>query len=330
MTESGLRVATAPLNEADGPRVAWLLEGAFGADEKPDIYVTPTVKAMDGDVSHDTFAWIEAAAGRPVSACWLGRPADEPRIGTLGEVYTDPSWRRQGFAHRTCAALIERFDAEGGRWLFLATSEEEAARIYRRLGFEPFPEGLMRRVRPAGVPFENEWFAPSAVAVRPVHRGDLVRLVALYSAPNPWASIAWMDGIYSRDHVTHDRCNSMIKHTWAATRAGAWLGLTNAQGAIVGALPMEPAGNERDPIEARLDVFVHPAFRSAARTLLEAAVDEARRRGWRWLTAQVTAADAEKAGVLEAADFREVATLPAAMRFGGREHDARLLRLAVE
>ena len=89
---------------------------------------------------------------------------------------------------------------------------------------------------------------------------------------------------------------------------------------------MEPAGNERDPIEARLDVFVHPAFRSAARTLLEAAVDEARRRGWRWLTAQVTAVDADKTGILEAAGFREVATLPAAVRFGGREHDARLLR----
>src|SRR5688572_23072724 len=125
-----VRVATAPLDEVDGPRVAWLLEGAFGADEKPDMYVTPTVKAMDGDVSHDTFAWIEGA-GRPVSACWLGRPADEPRIGTLGEVYTDPAWRRRGFAHRTCAALIEQFDGAGGRWLFLATSEEESARIYR-------------------------------------------------------------------------------------------------------------------------------------------------------------------------------------------------------
>ena len=188
----------------------------------------------------------------------------------------------------------------------------------------------MRRVRPAGEAFEDEWFAPSPVAIRPVHRGDLVRLVALYSAPNPWASIAWMDGIYSRDHVTHNRCNSMIKHTWAATRAGAWLALTNAQGAIVGALAMEPTGNERDPIEARVDVFVHPAFQSDAGTLLDAAIDEARRRGWRWLTAQVTAVDVEKAGVLETAGFRELATLPAAVRFRGREHDARLLRLALE
>jgi GNAT superfamily N-acetyltransferase len=324
-----LRVATAPLDETDGPRVAWLLEGAFGADEKPDIYVTPTIKAMDGDVSHDTFAWIEAD-GRAVSASWLARPGDEPRIGTLGEVYTDPAWRRRGLAHRTCAALIERFDAAGGRWLFLATGEEEAARIYRRLGFEPFPEGLMRRVRPAGTAFEDEWFAASPTRVRTVHRGDLVRLVALYSSPNPWISIAWMDGIYSRDHVTHNRCNSMIKHTWAATRAGTWLALTNGQGAIVGTLPLEPSGNERDPIDARVDLFVHPAFRSSAGTLLDAGVSEARSRGWRWLTAQVTMEDAEKGEILASAGFRQAATLPAAVRFGGRDHDVRLLRLALE
>ena len=323
-----LRVATAPIPEEPGARVGWLLEGAFGADEKPDIYVTPTIKAMDADVSANEFAWVEAG-GQPVSACWLGRPADEPRIGTLGEVYTDPEWRRRGFARRTCAALVERFDAGGGRWLFLATDTADAARIYRSLGFEPFPEGLMRRARPTGLEFEPEWFHPSAVTVRPMHRGDLVRLVALYSAPNPWVSIAWMDGIYSASHVTHNRCNSMIKHTWLATRAGAWLGLTNAEGALVGAAPVEPSGNERDPVEGRLDLFVHPAFTTDAGILLGAALDAARARGWRWLSAQLTDDDVEKASLLEEAGFREVARLPTAVRFGGRQRDVRLLRAAL-
>jgi hypothetical protein len=163
-----------------------------------------------------------------------------------------------------------------------------------------------------------------------VHRGDLVRLVALYSNPNPWVSIAWMDGIYSRDHVTHNRCNSMIKHTWAATRAGAWLALANDQGALVGTLPLEPTGNERDPIEARMDLFVHPAFGSSAGALLAAGVAEARSRGWRWLTVQVTPEDEAKAELLAGAGFREVALLPAAVRFEGRVHDVRLLRLALE
>ena len=323
-----LRVATAPLPAAAGARLTWALEGAFGADEKPDIYVTPMAKGMDAAVSRDEFAWIEAD-GRAVSASWLGRPADEPRIGTLGEVYTDPAWRRRGFAHRTCGALVERFDAGGGRWLFLATDTADAARIYRSLGFEPFPEGLMRRVQPAGRSFEDEWFRPSAVTVRAIHRGDLVRLVALYAAPNPWLSIAWMDGIYSASHVTHNRCNSLIKHTWLATRAGAWLGLTNVEGAIVGAAPLEPTGNERDPVEARLDLFVHPAFRSTADRLLQAALAEARERGWRWLSVQVADGDDDKASVLAEAGFRDVATLPAAIRIGGRDRDVRLLRLAL-
>jgi len=328
LPEARLRVATAPIPEDPGARVGWLLEGAFGADEKPDIYVTPTIKAMDGDVSANEFAWVEAG-GRPVSACWLGRPADEPRIGTLGEVYTDPKWRRRGFAHRACAALVERFDAGGGRWLFLATGAADAARIYRSLGFEPYPEGLMRRVRPTGVDFESQWFRSSAVTVRPIHRGDLVRLVALYSAPNPWVSIAWMDGIYSASHVTHNRCNSLIKHTWLATRTGAWLGVFNAEGALVGAAPLEPSGNERDPVEGRLDLFVHPGFAADAGTLLGAALDAARARGWRWLTAQVTDEDAEKAALLEAANFREIARQPAGVRVGGRLRDVRLLRAAL-
>jgi GNAT superfamily N-acetyltransferase len=323
-----LRIATAPLPDEAGARLTWALEGAFGADEKPDIYVTPTAKGMDAAVSHNEFAWIEAG-DRAVSASWLGRPADEPRIGTLGEVYTDPAWRRRGFAHRTCAALVERFDAGGGRWLFLATDTADAARIYASLGFEPYPEGLMRRVRPVGRAFEDEWFAPSAVVVRPIHRGDLVRLVALYSAPNPWLSIAWMDGIYSASHVTHNRCNSLIKHTWLATRAGAWLGLTNAEGAIVGAAPLEPSGNERDPVEARLDLFVHPAFTGSASTLLAAALAEARRRSWRWLLVHIADGDEEKAALLEGVGFRSVVTLSTAVRIGGRERAVRLLRLAL-
>ena len=324
-----LRVAPAPLPAPEGGRLAWALEGAFGADDKPDIYVTPTAKGMDEDVARNAFAWVDVGE-QVVSASWLAGPRDDPRIGTLGEVWTDDVWRERGFATRTTRALTDRFDAAGGRWLFLATDAGgNAARIYSRLGFEPHPEGLMRRELPAGSDFASEWFAPSRTTIRPIHRGDLVRIVALYAAPNPWLSMAWMQGFYSASHVTHNRCNSMVKGTWLATRAGAWLGLFNSEGALVGSAPLEPSGNERTPIDGRLDLFVHPWFVRDAGALLDAAVETATRLGWRWVTAQALPGDDEKAALLAERGFRDVARLPGAVRIGGRDLDARLTRLAL-
>ena len=45
----------------------------------------------------------------------------------------------------------------------------------------------------------------------------------LYATPAPWQSVCWMQGLYAAGHVIHDRCNSLVKHTWQATRPGAWL-----------------------------------------------------------------------------------------------------------
>ena len=318
----------APLPFDAGSRLSWFLEGAFGVDEKPDLYVTAAAKGLFEGVARNHFAWAEID-GQVVSTAWAMTPAGDPTIGTLGEVFTDPGRRGQGFAPAVCAALLEGFDAAGGRLIFLATGNPSAARIYDALGFEPYPRGLMRRDRDGwgSRTFDAEWWAESATTIRPIDWGDTPRVVMLYSAPNPWLSACWMQGIYSPTHVTHDRCNSLVKHTWVATRPGAWLGLFNERGALVGSGPMEPAGFEKEPLGANIDFFVHPTFTAHARRLLDAMAANGRARGWRWLRAELGDGDDTKAKLFELAGFREVGREPEALSIGGVRQGIRILRV---
>lgn len=315
-----------PLPPEVGPRLTWFLEGVFGADEKPDLFVTAAAKGMYEEVARHAFGWAERD-GAIVSAAWTMTPHDDPRIGTLGEVYTDPAWRGRGMAGRVCQALLDRFDDAGGRVIFLASENPVARRIYDRLGFLSFPRGLMRRERPPDEMFDEQWFRPGQLSIRLVHPGDTPRLVALYSAPSQWLSVASPQGLYSAGRVTHDRCNSLVKHTWVATRAGAWFAMANAEGALVGSGPMEPRGNEREPLGAEIDIFVHPAFVDHAGLLLARMVQEGSERGWRWLIAQLGDDDTQKRELLEATGFREVVRLADALSFGGTRQGLRILRM---
>jgi len=327
------RVATihrsrAPLPGDLGARLGWFLEGAFETDHLPDLFVTVAAKGLLEDVARNDFAWAEVD-GEIASTAWTTNPADEPRLATLGEVFTTPERRGRKLAGALCAALLDRFDADGGRVIYLGTSNPPAARIYAGLGFRPFPRGLMRRDRRGDAPeaFDAAWFRPSSVRVRPLTVGDTPRLVQLYATPNPWLSAAWMHGLYSVSWQIHDRCNSLMKHTWQATRPGAWLGLVNEEGALVGSGPMQPRGNEKAVLGADVDLFVHPAFHEQAGVLLAAMAAEARRVGWRWLRTEIPLADASKRAVWEAAGFRPIGRTDDAVFLRGEAMPVDVLRL---
>lgn len=313
----------APLPAAPGAALGWFLEGAFETDQMPDLFATVAAKGLLEDVARNDFAW--AIVDGEIAACaWTMTPADESRLATLGEVFTRPDRRGRHLAGAVCAALLERFDAAGGRTIYLGTSEPAAARIYAGLGFRPYPRGLMRR--DTGHDFDAAWFRPANVRVRPLTWGDVPRIVQLYATPNPWYSAAWMQGLYSASHVTHDRCNSLVKHTWQATRPGAWLGLASDAGALVGSGPMQPRGNEQAVLGADVDVFVHPAFRDETPVLLAAMAAEGRRMGWRWLRTEVPLADEDKRRTWLAAGFRPEGRLPAAVSIAGSELEVEILR----
>lgn len=59
----------------------------------------------------------------------------DKRIGGIGEVATLNCFRGKGFAKILCRMAIEEFEKNRGKWLFLATSNPVAARIYHSLGW---------------------------------------------------------------------------------------------------------------------------------------------------------------------------------------------------
>jgi GNAT superfamily N-acetyltransferase len=101
----------------------------------------------------------------------------------------------------------------------------------------------------------------------------------------------------------------------------------NEGGALVGSAPIEPRGNDREPVAADVDLFVHPAFRDRASALLDAAVAAGRRLGYRSLCAELGADDPEKRALLESGGFREIVRLAGALSIGGNSQDVHLLRI---
>ncbi|MFW6190002.1 MAG: GNAT family N-acetyltransferase [Planctomycetota bacterium] len=72
---------------------------------------------------------------QPVAHAWLSSSEGCPEVGWIGHVFTSPDHRRHGLAGGLMEGLVDRFDRWGGRWLALATGNQAAARIYRRVGF---------------------------------------------------------------------------------------------------------------------------------------------------------------------------------------------------
>ncbi len=315
-----------PMETDAGRRLSWFIEEAWPALGKPDLFsAQAALGRYEGD-ARNYFFWAEVA-GEIVSTAWYMVPADDARIGGFGEVFTLEHLRGLGLATETNRLALEHFQRGGGQCLFLGTGEPAAERIYTRLGFRGYPKGLMRFLAPGAERFEAGWFAPGQhVAFRDVGWGDLPRLVALYGAPNTWASTSFTDGFFSRGYVTPRRCNSFFGRTYQRTLGGVWMGAFAEGGAMVGSCPVAPLGNEQQIVDGVADVCCHPHYHEVTRGLLAEATEAAREKGWRWLSAFVAEVDREKLDVLREAGFEESATLPEALSLGGELHPAHLLR----
>ncbi len=313
-----------PVEAAVGARLGWFLENVFGGDEKPDVFVIATARGEYEAVSRNEFVWAECD-GQIVSAAWTISPVDDLRIGSIGDVFTAEPYRGRGLARFICEELLSAFDGRGGRCMFLATGNPIAERLYRQLGFQTVCGQLMRRASDA---FEAEWFHPSPVAIRPLIWGDLPRLIALYASPSEWVGLCMMQGFLSSRYVPYERANSFMKLTWQATRRGLWLGLFNANGALVGSCPVVPIGNEQHVLGGQLDIFLHSAFRSQTATLLTATAQQAQANGWHWLIAWVASSDEEKRDWLAQVGFVRQTTLSDGVMVGDQLQTLELWRWA--
>jgi mycothiol synthase len=86
---------------------------------------------------------VHRATGRLVATAMARhRPSElHPGGGELSWVAADPDHRGHGLGLAVCAAVVDRLLQAGYRRIFLLTDDFRlpAIRVYRRLGFEPFP-----------------------------------------------------------------------------------------------------------------------------------------------------------------------------------------------
>jgi GNAT superfamily N-acetyltransferase len=80
--------------------------------------------------------------GEPVAHAALTRSHPEPEVALLCHVFTAENHRKKGLATHLLSRLFSTFDAEGGRWATLGTTNPGAERIYRGFSFEPLNGAL--------------------------------------------------------------------------------------------------------------------------------------------------------------------------------------------
>ena len=112
-------------------------------------------------------------------------PRDTRDVGTLQFVSAEERFRRRGVASALVGALIRHFTAQGGRALYLCTTNPVAGHLYESHGFRYHVGDGMRYLAPDADDFDRRWFAAGRAAIRDAHWGDLARLCVLYNHPDP-------------------------------------------------------------------------------------------------------------------------------------------------
>lgn len=113
-----------------------------GGDKNGEVPAADTLRRdLASTTSVYLLAWLEGeAAGTGVSHALKG-------VIEIVGVVTRSDKRRQGIATTVTSNLVARHFAAGGDFAFLDAANEEAARVYERLGFRRFGENLVYRER---------------------------------------------------------------------------------------------------------------------------------------------------------------------------------------
>lgn len=231
--------------------------------------------------------------------------------GILGHVYTAPVWRQRGAYRQLMAAQMEDIRRLGFHVLTLGTGFESTAYwIYHSFGFRSLApgSGLMRWL--AAPEAEERFLAPSATRVEPLRWEHWAGLNVLALRPvAPDESLPRLPTLGAKgQHSVEGSFVSFMRRHRALPNAPSRV-LCNAAGAVVGWCLLAP-----DPRwfgdAWLLDIGLLPAFTGRAATLVA---------NLEWPAAPVyalTTSGVERAGWLEQAGLRQLATLPDWLRLG--------------
>jgi GNAT superfamily N-acetyltransferase len=246
--------------------------------------------------------------GQLAGTCHLTISNANPGLGGLGEVAVAPAFRRRGISGALCARALDIFHAQGGRWLFLATHNPEAARVYYRLGWRKLAgANAMLWTRGTDSPeeflvdhFRNE----DEVTVARGAPADRLPMIPLLVSPHDWHILDANLGMFSTRYAVQKSCMGLYPR-YAALRKiedGDWWSARSAGGRVVGLA----TAKQDAPDRVQVDGFIHRRWTGHWSSLVQPALRWAASRRVPVVHARVARVDEEKHGMFRSLGLGEV------------------------
>ncbi len=234
-------------------------------------------------------------------------------IGVVEFVQTDERHRGKGIATALMEELIGRFRDDGGKALYLCTTNPIAGHLYERHGFWYHVGDGMRYLAPEAQDFDDTyWSYCGRALVREATWGDLPELSALYNHPEP----NWM----IKDHLTQSYSETRYESHFVKIMRriedgrGAYFVLENPDGHVVGAAAMERANTFVEQHVATLVFRATIEYEEQVGELLDAVAERAVSLSIRTLQIPIAECDRNQCKLAELTGFTEEACLKDRLR----------------
>ena len=269
----------------------------------------------DSSSSLNTLFYVAELNGEVVGSMFHCTPADVRDVGLVEAVQTAEEHRRKGIASALLARLIERFKADGGRALYLSTSNPIAGALYEKHGFWYLVGAEMRYLAPGAEDFEDTYLAFHGKArVRDATWGDFPRAAVLYNHSEPqWFLKEYLTRIF-RDMHFEGRFLRLMRRV--ENQRGAYLVLESPKQRVVGAAVLERLDSFHEQHVAALSFRVCPSYFGQVPELLNAAAQRAEDLAISTLQIHIADCDDEQKELVKAAGFIEESRLRDRLRDG--------------
>ena len=292
-----------PLRENQVSEFVYFWRKYFGAS---DEYSEDLLSGCEIEHNRNTI-YVARIDGELVGTVHLTVARSSLAIGGLGEVLTDPHFRRRGISSRLCALACDDFRAWGGQALFLGTHNPQATRIYNRCGFRKLSSSnTMACITSGNSPesFLVELFkARRPAAIVPGSPADRITMIPLIVSPHEWEVMDANVNILSTRFVIQKSCMGLYPRyeKLILERKGAWFAARTDDDCLVG-LSTARLG-ESDA--CRVDGFAHRNFARFREPLIREAMTWAAKSGRGRLKAHISVEDESKFALFEALGFQK-------------------------
>ena len=284
------------------------------------------------DVTHDVYlgsenehnhctVFLENRDELVVATCSTLQPRALSRLGSLGEVATDPKFRGQGLATKLCTEVLTEFRARCGEVLFLGTRFNPTAfRIYHRLGWRRLTcSTVMANITSGKSPedFLVEHFrVAGGVTIDEATPSLRVPIIPLLLAPHNWQVLDANTAMVSTRHEIQISCNGLYRRYLAAVGGdqGQWFAARTDDGRCVGL----STARLLDDGGCQVDGFAHHRFLTCWSELIQAAIDWGELHAASGCCAVLSVEDEEKLEFFQSIGFK-LGKLCEDFEIGGRK-----------